>query len=321
MARVNALHVVDVPSAPQGLCVRPYACLYVHLPIRWNATVCIPRTGQHTDASVLTDAAAVLTAARTRLDAATTTLTTLGAALPVVNHAPLATPALHNALGNVTAIVLELHHSLANHASASLPGWRAVVNALDAACRDLQPWSTPARGARMVPATDAAAAVAQCVEQVQLWVQGMHGLRMTEQEGGDDQMPPVLRAVHSSARRVHAARVAAVTSSALQALRDGAHGRALHGVLSMLAVACHVACLEQVVVYKALAKLGYVVSSVLVRVLQEGFCMPEGDDGADGALVDECLLLLACPFLFERMLVLCSCKAVVSTSSMAYVLW
>ncbi len=59
----------------------------------------------------------------------------------------------------------------------------------------------------------------------------------------------------------------------------------LTNMLTMLTAAFHRACLEFVVLTKAVGKLGYVSASVLAGVLQEGFCMPEGQEGQDGMVV------------------------------------
>lgn len=229
---------------------------------------------------MFTEAAGLLTSSQARLAAATTPLRALAASLPTVDDAPLGTPAVHAALRTITSELHALRDALTGH--ASLPGWPGVVAALMDACAALQPWASPAVEATTKAADGAQPAIAQCVEQVQLWVQAVWRAS-AQTDDPESPLPPILRALHRAAVRMSASRASAAASAALDAARLGAPPHALHGLLGMLAAACRVACLEQVVFCKALAKLGYVVGSVLVGVVLEGFCTPDGNDAADGA--------------------------------------
>ena len=245
---------------------------------------------------MLTDAAGVLSSAQSRLAAAATALTTLSSALPTAANAPLATPATLDALRNATDVLVEMRGTLTNNTSSTtLPGWETCLTALDDACRDLDPFlrlpfdnSDASQPQHTSPTTASSSchSIAQCVEQVQLWVQGVVRASLVDNAAAVEvahQLPPILQALHLGGCRMGASRAVSAASAAVHALTMGRVPAAeLRGMLGMLAAACHVACLEHVILYKALAKLGYVVASVLVGVVVEGFCTPEGDDTADG---------------------------------------
>lgn len=250
--------------------------------------------GNSEEAATLTDAAAVLTAALARLRAAALALSSLAASIPVVDDAPLTTPATCAAMSDVTTVLINLHDTLSVHASSSLPGWCSVLGVLADAHTALQPlyavYMDKGRPPQLTSNPLAGDAVAHCVQQVQLWVQGVcrgtreGGPAIGEHDG--HHLPPVLSALQRGACRMGALRASTAASAALQVLQAGIPSQeGLRGLLCMLATACHVVCLEHVVLYKALAKLGYVVASVLVGVLLEGFCTPEGDNAADDGML------------------------------------
>lgn len=110
------------------------------------------------------------------------------------------------------------------------------------------------------------------------------------EESEDAVVPPgvdLVNAILQGAARMSVQHARAVADTAHRVLHAHMMGEpvpveALTSMLTMLTAALRIACLEYVVLTKAVGKLGYVSACVLVGVLQEGFCMPEGQEEQDG---------------------------------------
>eukprot|EP00898_Chlorokybus_atmophyticus_P007316 jgi/Chlat1/7586/Chrsp63S07074 len=224
----------------------------------------------------------------------------------------LLTSSVHTTLQQNQAVLRELHERFASAATDwQPPGWSIMVDALRNAVEDetnssisVEVTAVEADTHDETVSTKFSELYEGVVKELLLAVQKLHAVSSSENDDDADVMPSMMHAADRMEAQLTSLRTEQLTFAMLQlmtalgstvdACNVHSHGQhlvagqvallqRLSAPLRLIADTTRVLLADYVAMHKAVAKLGYIVSSVLVTLLREGFCTPKEEaDGKDG---------------------------------------